>query len=295
MKRLATILSLLLSLAGCGTHNDNEVILRQAAGTASQSVYFLRSSRLHKSELYTRTGMAVAVGNSESGCLLMTNAHLVNDAASISVRPWSGEASGNARPGYMRAITVFLRQTDDFAMLMVSGDMRCKAARIAENDPLPGEPLGTYGQPVPENGAMTRGIVSGYWNLKDHGRIMVSDILTTGGFSGSGVFLDDQHLAGLVSGKTKDARPGFAYIIPAGRVRRLIDAALAESHRDRKQSTSRVNNTTTTNREHKEQRNDRKKHDHSDQATTGDHHPHHADDHNAGAGSADPGSRTRPL
>lgn len=298
MKHLAVILSLLLSLAvaGCGTHKEKDVMLRQAAGPANRSVYFLRSSRLRGSELHIRTGMAVAVGHSESGCLLMTSAHLVNDAESIGVRPWSGEASTESCPGYERATTVFLRQTEDFALLSVRGDMGCKAARIADNDPLPGEPLVTFGQPAPEKGAMTRGIVSGYWKIKDHGRIMVSDILTTGGFSGSGVFLDDQRLAGLVSGKTKDARPGFAYIIPAGRIGRLIGQALAGSHQARKQPTTDANNQTTTNKEHKEQCNDSNKHDHSDQAATRTHHSHHTDDHNAGAGSAGPGGRrTRPL
>lgn len=233
MKIIHFLLTLLFC-TGCSSHHIEKTTQGQdtmhSAATAS---YFLQSSRLHAGQLQLTTGMAMVAYSADEGCFLMTNKHLVHNADAILVKSWRGspgsqeeDATEQKNPGH-QATVVFESRNSDFALIRINRISSCKPREIASADPETGESLTVFGQPLSKTGAMTRGIVSGYWNIHNQGLLMVSDILTVPGFSGSAAFLQDQTVAGLVTGKTKVPSIGFAYIIPATRLRILLNQALA--------------------------------------------------------------------
>jgi len=165
-------------------------------------------------------GMGVAVLSDNDRCLVLTNKHLIENTKKIRLVPWTGKpcpVESCQQEGFAARI---ISQSEDIdaAILEIKKTNGCNSSPLVITENKTGTALSILGQPVLGKGAMSRGIVSGYWEIDGQGLLMVSDVLTMEGFSGSGVYDEDQNLIGLVTGKTADKGRGFAYIIPNTRL-----------------------------------------------------------------------------
>lgn len=192
------------------------------------SSFFVSVGRIENKVLSLDRGMAVAVHSHSDRCILLTCKHLIHGAAMVNVSLWSAVQS----PSYSGAqenleAKVIAESPDvDAALLMIETPGGCCVGKIIEAKPEPGASIVLFGQPLEKTGSITRGIVSGYWEIPKEGNLMVSDALLTPGFSGGGVFEEHQpeNLVGLITGKTKDQDRGFAYIIPMSRLMPLLNS-----------------------------------------------------------------------
>lgn len=173
-----------------------------------------------KKKLRLEQGMAIALQSLPDQCILLTNKHIITKALHVRVCPWS--AFNDQAQHEIEATVIYEDPEIDAALLSFPLTGGCTTGKISENDPSLTEPVLLLGQPVHLTGAITRGIVSGYWNT-DHGKLMVSDAVGVYGFSGSGVMDQQNNIVGLVTGKTADEKKGFTYIIPPSRLKSILE------------------------------------------------------------------------
>lgn len=189
------------------------------------SSYFVFSSSTEKEEMKINRGMAVAIFSEKNKCILLTNTHIVAGSDTVLISRWSGESqqrnSESIHDESLNAKILAESPNVDVALLEVNKLGGCNVSKIINTDPKLGTSITLYGQPVPGMGAMSRGIISGFWGT-EQGRLIISDALTTNGFSGGGVFDQDQNMLGLVTGKTRDEKRGFAFIVPATRITPIL-------------------------------------------------------------------------
>lgn len=273
MKEMSLIMLLLLT-AGCSLfskqtieHPPNQFIeiknktapseqirneSQRKDSTGGSSSFFLNSRRLEHNALLLESGMAVAVFSEDDRCVLLTNKHLVHDATDIIIRPWSGKSfahtENTGKERTFPAKRLFESSNADIALVEIERSGGCLVNIIGEVDPEPETLIKVYGQPVPGAGAVTNGIVSGYWHVANQGLLIGADLLTTPGFSGSGVFVNDNTLVGLVTGKTKDLQRGFAYLIPISRIFQIIYGDSSPLHSQLNASKASRRNELQTNR-----------------------------------------------
>lgn len=163
-------------------------------------------------------GMAVAIGLNAGECILLTNHHVAGGAATIFVTPWHNYADANLR---QFAEEVWSDPYSDITAIRTDGTY-CTKANLSPDYPVLGTPIFTFGQPVTDQGLMTNGIVGAYWNIE--GRpLIASNMLVRHGFSGSGVFNQNNNLIGLVVGMP-DGDNRLSFIIPACSLTPIIDA-----------------------------------------------------------------------
>jgi S1-C subfamily serine protease len=233
MKLLAmgcTLCVVLVALSGCLAKKQAALSpggrITQKVLPAMAASYFISASVTGKDNtLQVERGMAVAVSSVKNSCVLLTNRHIIagmkGSGVRIRVTPWTGTRGVKKQEQKGRVLKI--SSTMDAALILIPG--QCTAAEVAADDTATGKELELFGQPLPMTGAMSHGIVSGYWQTGEQGFLMVSDALTTPGFSGSGVFDHETgKLTGLVTGKTADRNRGFAYILPVSRLRTFLFA-----------------------------------------------------------------------
>lgn len=182
--------------------------------TESQS-YFVSAVRSESSsEISIERGMAVSIGSGTDRCYLLTNAHVVAGAESISINARSEQG----KPGpQIKANIQWIAEDIDAALVNYSHEGGCPHAHIREELPKLGENIHAYGQPSPGKGIVSTGSVAGWWNIEQFGEVIVSDLFALPGHSGSGVFSEEGHLVGVLSGRTED-QPGYSYTMPICRI-----------------------------------------------------------------------------
>lgn len=173
-----------------------------------------------KKKLRLEQGMAIAIRSLPEQCIILTNKHIITKAKHVRVSPWS--TFNDQEQHEIEATVIYEDPKIDAALLSFPHTGGCTTGKISENDPSLIEPILLLGQPVHLTGAITRGIVSGYW-YTDHGKLMVSDAVGVYGFSGSGVMDQQNNIVGLVTGKTADEKKGFTYIIPPSRLKSILE------------------------------------------------------------------------
>ncbi|NWH06177.1 S1 family peptidase [Desulfobacter latus] len=194
--------------------------------------YFLTTAKMSDNKIRIGQGMGVAVFYRNQKLYLLTAYHMVHEARFIEVKPWSGE------PGMKKSITArveIMVPDADLSLISIPWDRGAPPpvhARLkkAETQTSIGDILYTFGQPIQNIGLMSHGIVSGYLDIDPIGYALVSNAVTTPGFSGAGVFNQHGDLVGIVSGKSTDTRTtGFTYVIPVARAMDMISAVTNET------------------------------------------------------------------
>jgi S1-C subfamily serine protease len=223
-----------LFATGCafqGTEAKNPVVQAESAPPFTQTVngsssFFISAPRIEKGKLYMSRGMAVAVSSEKNQCILLSNKHVIQDSKTIKATPWSGKPcqadSCREESTTVEAEIIAESPNVDAVLLRIEKQGGCNVSKLNNAEQEIGKSISAFGQPLESTGAMTRGIISGFWQTEDQGLLMVSDVLTTPGYSGSGVFDEQQQVIGLISGKTRDEKKGFAYIIPVSRLLPLL-------------------------------------------------------------------------
>jgi S1-C subfamily serine protease len=159
--------------------------------------------------LGTASGVAVAPD------LLLTNRHVVADAATVELNHWDGAAS--------RARVEAVAAVDDLALVRVQGRLPA-VARIADGDARVGAAVVVVG--YPNGGAQTveRGRLLEYAPLAGAPRasaVMRLSARIVPGNSGGPVFDDDGAVVGVVFGV--ETATGYGLAVPVTALRRLLD------------------------------------------------------------------------
>ena len=186
-----------------------------------RSSFFVRAYYPEGNVLKMELGMAVAFMFSDQKCYLLTNRHVIKGATILSLSPWAGiPAKGN--PVTKQAELVYEDQKLDIAVVRYKDKTACSTAKINKGkSPTMGSGVVAYGQPANLKGMLTKGVVSGFWDVEDYGTLMISDVFVAKGNSGGGLFSLNDQLLGIVVGKTKDF--GLSYIIPIDRILPIIE------------------------------------------------------------------------
>ncbi len=188
-----------------------------------KGLFMLISYQQKKDSVSLQRGMAVTVYSDAERIVLLTNRHLVKHGK-IKVWPWMAEpCTATSCQKKYTATPIALSKEIDAALLEIKGLPPIPYRQLSPTQPKPGTPIRLYGQPAPNLGTITSGIVSAYRKVSGQGRLMLSDAFTTPGFSGGGVFDDKDNLVGLITGRTQDKRGGFSYIIPSDRLKNFFD------------------------------------------------------------------------
>lgn len=228
MQRLSFILFMLIFAASCTAPQKPSLQIAKDQGHLDAGGYswFVEAvfKPNKKNKIPVEHGMAVGIFSTSDECFLLTSKHVVKGSKRVSVSRWSGRT--NQEPKLITATVIYEDPNIDTALLSFPASEYCEVGVIAEKDPLLTDTILLFGQPKPFSGAVSQGIVSGYWNLNEYGTLMISDAVVTTGFSGSGVFDQDNRIVGLVIGKMADDRRGFSYIIPASRLKPIIDKSV---------------------------------------------------------------------
>jgi len=230
------LLPILLLAAGCAAPQSSAATKPNAITKPTESAaakpqlggssFFISASTLENKTLSTRIGMATAIFSRGDQCILLTSKHVVK-GANVRVRPWSCISclpTGGSCQEESFAAQVVAEGADDVdaALLRIEKPGGCSVSTVFEAEQEPGTSILLLGQPLEKSGAITRGIISGYWQVKDQGLLMVSDAFELPGYSGGGVFDEHHpdHLIGVITGRTKDQ--GFSYIVPISRILPLL-------------------------------------------------------------------------
>ncbi len=208
------------------TNMDESMYDGKAGEPHRTNSFFVYAERIENGKLLLERGIAVSVFSDKRQSVLLTSSHLVNKAQKIYVRPWSSNpCRAMDSSSDIEAQIIDESPENDAALLMINiGGF--DIAQPVTNDQKVGTSIVMFGQPgKPFYGAMSRGIISGFWLMEDLGVLMISDAVTTPGYSGSGVFIEGEpdQLVGIVHGKTRDENRGFAYIIPVFRLLNFIN------------------------------------------------------------------------
>ncbi len=216
---------------------NKEIVLPKTEKVAEQSsppkraqlsrngkgLFMLISYQQKKDSVSFQRGMAVTVYSDAERIVLLTNRHLVKHGK-VKVWPWMAEpCTATSCQKKYTATPIALNKEIDVALLEIKGLPPVPYRQLASIRPKPGTPIRLYGQPAPNLGTITSGIVSAYRKVSGQGRLMMSDAFTTPGFSGGGVFDDKDNLVGLITGRTQDKRGGFSYIIPSDQLKIFLD------------------------------------------------------------------------
>lgn len=236
-RHLIVFIFLIITFTGCAKIHDprfrkdhsNSIEYHQPINNATEGSYFLTSMSHMQTDnkIIVQRGMAIAVANTERGCILLTSKHLIQDARCTVATQWHQNKQTLVKNKEEVEVEILFEDTaQDLALVLLPQQDRCPIVPITSKKAELGSEITTLGQPLPNIGAMTRGIVSGYWPTSE-GLLMVSDMTSMKGFSGGGVFNKKRQLIGLVMGKTADARQGFSYIIPACNFKSIIDGVFS--------------------------------------------------------------------
>ncbi|NWH04992.1 S1 family peptidase [Desulfobacter latus] len=184
-----------------------------------KTTYFIFAKKYDGDTLRIERGVGTVVwATKKDQWIMLTCNHIVHEATSINVSLWSGKKQENPM---LPAKVMASDPRADLALLSFTSSKQPGIAKLDFSECLLGEDITAIGQPARGYGAMTKGIISGFWPVEKMGHLIVSDVLITTGFSGSGAFLNGK-MIGIITGKTADARRGFAYILPIARAIPLL-------------------------------------------------------------------------
>lgn len=234
---IALLSTFMLALAGCGGVSNKVKMQNNGGGVTSTKMnahsaiadaynidnaktsYLVESRTKIKTRLKYDIGMAVSVDYDASSmrCFLITNAHVVSASHTVYVRGWAGREA-------QKAVVEWHDNQLDLAIVSFEAEKNCDFANLAGYMPKLGVKVYAFGQALREKGLVTYGRVSGYWDLHDR-ILMVSDLFSSKGFSGGGLFDGNDRLVGIVQGKTKTAN-GFSFIIPSYPIKNVVEEQL---------------------------------------------------------------------
>ena len=178
--------------------------------------FFVTAAKLDEEKLMVENGMGVLIcATDEKSWILLTCYHIVKNAHSITIMQWSGKSQKDLK--YDAELVGFGPELD-IALLSFESEKTLQTAKLNSTSPEIGSELIVFGQPAKMLGAISKGIVSGFWPLPELGTLIISDVVTTKGFSGGGVFDMNSHLIGMAMGKTADEKRGFTYILPIDKI-----------------------------------------------------------------------------
>jgi len=156
--------------------------------------------------------MGVIIGKQENKYFLLTNKHIVEHSDTLSIFKWTAISPNLNKKNYVGTI-VYMDKIQDLALISFVSSENYNVATPALNNPSLTSEIMLFGHLSNSFTVVSKGIVSGYWRTPN-GILTISDATTSPGFSGSGAFNKQKNLVGIITGKTRDDRKGFAYIIP---------------------------------------------------------------------------------
>ena len=198
--------------------------LAQTANSTSQprdAVVRLRS--VGCGSITTGTGFWLrgdAVGQAQDKAVLVTNRHVVADAAILQGENWAGEPVG-------LGTHVIASTRPDLAVLSAAApqDHRSPAVlRISAAEPTPGTPISVLGFPRGRQYESHRGTVTAVADDGQGNRSLVLDVIAEPGNSGSPVVTDDGLVVGIIYARRTDNSDVLA--ISASSFRAGIDHGL---------------------------------------------------------------------
>ena len=165
-------------------------------------------------------GVATSIYKDVKSCYYITSYHLFKTPYKvIGISPWIYKemAEKNMMPVHMVASDPVL----DISILRsdLENGFPCHPVKMAHNTGYPGTNIYGYGNPINGVGVVSKGIISGVWQIEPHGDVVISDMMTVSGYSGGAVFNVKKQFVGMLIGKSDNTNSrSYAYIISSSRL-----------------------------------------------------------------------------